>query len=79
MVMAPVGQTAAHWPQPTQPVSISILPKPGPTMALLPRLEKSIAPMFCTSEHMRTHRPQRMHLEGSRVMQGEETSRRSWE
>ena len=74
MVIAPVGQTAAHWPHPTQPVSLSILPKPGATTARLPRLVKSMAPTFWTSEHMRTQRPQRMHLVGSLVMQGDETS-----
>ena len=74
IVMAPVGQTAAHWPQPTQLVSESILPKPGATKARLPRLLKLIAPMFCTSAHMRTHRPHRMHFDGSRTMLGLEAS-----
>ena len=40
----------------------------------MPRLAKSIAWMFCISEHILMHLPQRMHLEGSRTIAGEESS-----
>ena len=60
--MAPVGQTAAHWPQPTQGDSDIGVSKAVEMVILAPRWAKSMAPTFCTSLHMRTQSPQRMHL-----------------
>ena len=74
MVIAPVGHTDAHWPQPTQSVSLRVLPKSAEMCAFLPRPLKSTAPMFWISAQVRTHNPQRMHLLGSRTMLGEERS-----
>ena len=74
MRMAAVGQTAAHWPQLTQSVSASFFPKAGVTIASEPRWAKSMAPTCCTSLQTLTQSPQRMHLLGSRMMEGEESS-----
>ena len=62
MTIAPVGQTAAHWPQPTQPDSAMGLPKAGETTIFAPRYAKSMAPTCCTSLHILTQSPQSMHL-----------------
>ena len=59
MVMAPVGQTAAHWPQLTHSVSASFRLKAGDTIILEPRLTKSMAPTCWISLHMRTQSPQK--------------------
>ena len=66
--MAPVVQTAAHWPQPTHFVSESFLSKAGMTCRSLPRQAKLRMPCPCSSSHTRTQSPQRMHLFGSRKM-----------
>ena len=72
--MAPVGQTSEHWPQPTQVESASGLPKAVLIIILEPRKAKSIAPTFCTSWHILTQSPQRMHFPASREMHREESS-----
>ena len=74
MVMAPVGQAAAHWPQLMQLVSPSLRSKAGHTTRSLPRWAKFRSPMPCISSHTRMQSPQRMHLLGSRTMAGEEVS-----
>ena len=76
-VMAPVGHTAAHWPQLTHLVWASFRSKAGMTWALLPRNAKFRMPMPCISSHTRTQSPHRMHLLGSRSTAGEESSN-SW-
>ena len=45
----------------------------------MPRSAKSMAWIFCTSEHILTHLPQSMHFEGSRTMESEELSMGSLE
>ena len=65
-VIAPVVQTAAHWPQPTHFVSSSFRSKAGMTCSSLPRKAKFRMPCPCSSSHTRTQSPQRMHLLGSR-------------
>ena len=74
MVIAPVGQAAAHWPQLMQWVSASFRSKAGITCRSLPRWAKFRMPMPCISSQMRTQSPQRIHLLGSRTMAGEEWS-----
>ena len=71
---APTGQASTHWPQFTQVVSLKSFSKAGSTMVSKPRWVKSMADTPCTSSHTRTQRPQRMHLSGSRTMEGEEKS-----
>ena len=72
--MAPVGQTAAHWPQPTQGDSAMGTSKAVEMVIFAPRWAKSMAPTFCTSLHIRTQSPQRMHLFWSRTMLTEDSS-----
>ena len=62
MITAPVGHTAAHCPHPTQFVSAIHLPKAGLTVIFDPLKAKSIAPTFCTSLHILTQSPHKMHL-----------------
>ena len=71
---APVGQASVHWPQLTQVVSERSFSKGGSTMVSNPRRVKSMAATPWISSQMRTHLPQRMHLSGSRMMEGEEKS-----
>ena len=71
---APVGQASVHWPQFTQVVSLRSISKGGRTMVSKPRRVKSMAATPWISSQMRTHRPQRMHLSGSRMIEGEEKS-----
>ena len=68
--MAPTGQTAAHWPQPTQSTSNSPLPKAGDTWERDPRCVNSRTPIPWISEQKRTQSPQRTHLLGSRTRLG---------
>ncbi len=68
---APVGHASVHWPQLTQVVSLRSISNGGSTMVSKPRRVKSMAATVCTSSQMRTHRPQRMHLSGSRMIEGE--------
>ena len=74
IVIAAVGQTAAHWPQLTQSVSTISLPKAGLTTILAPRWAKSMAPTCCTSLHILTQSPHRIHLLGSLTMERDESS-----
>ena len=74
MVIAPVGHTAAHCPQLTHSVCAISLPKAGLTTISAPLPAKSMAPTCCTSLHMRTQSPQRMHLSGSRTIDNDEAS-----
>ena len=74
--IAPVGQTAAHWPQPTQLLSAIGMSKTVLIVIFEPRRAKSIAPTLCISLHILTQSPQRMHLLWSRDMQSDESSRR---
>ncbi len=69
-----MGQTTTHCPQFTQLETLSPLLNAVATMARLPRLTKSMALTPCTSSQMRTHRPHRMHLAGSRTIDGLEMS-----
>ena len=73
-VSAPVGQTATHCPQLTQLLTFSPSSNAGPTCARLPRPMKSMAPTVWISSHTRTHLPHRMHLAGSRTIDGLATS-----
>ena len=73
---APVGQTTTHWPQLMQLRTLRPSSNAGPTCARLPRPMKSIAPTVWISSQTRTHLPQRMHLAGSRTIEGLATS--SW-
>ena len=76
ITIAPVGQTAAHWPQPTQTLSLMGMSNTVLMVIFEPRPAKSIAPTRCISLHILTQSPQRMHLFWSRVMQREDSSRR---
>jgi hypothetical protein len=69
-----VGHASVHWPQLTQVVSLRSISNGGSTMVSKPRRVKSMAATVWTSSQMRTHRPQRMHLSGSRMIEGEEKS-----
>ena len=75
-VNAPVGQTTTHWPQLMQLDTFSPSSKAVPIFAREPRPMKSMAPTPWISSQTRTHLPQRMHLAGSRTIDGLETSRR---
>ena len=70
MVMAPVGQILAHWPQKVHCTLSSPWWKAGDTTDRMPRPVKEYTLTPCTSEHTRTQRPHRMHLDGSRTMDG---------
>jgi len=67
---APVGQIMTHWPQLTQLDTLSPSLKAVPTTVLLPRLMKLMAETPWISSQTRTHLPQRMHLAGSRMIDG---------
>ena len=71
---APVGHASVHCPQLTQVVSLRSISKGGRTMVLNPRRVKSMAATPWISSQMRTQRPQRMHLSGSRMIEGDEKS-----
>ena len=71
ILIAPVGQTTLHCPQFTQSVSAIFLLNAGVTRAFVPRYAKSIALTDCTLSHIRTQSPQRIHLFGSRTIDGE--------
>ena len=73
-MIAPVGHTAAHCPQPTQGESAIGRPNAVLMVILDPRWAKSMAPTFWISLHILTQSPQRMHLCASLVMQGEDSS-----
>ena len=73
MVMAPVGQAAAHWPQLMQLVSPSLRSRPGTPPGRCPGGEVQDTHALHLS-HTRMQSPQRMHLLGSRTMAGEEVS-----
>ena len=72
----PVGQTAMHWPQLTQLETFRPSSKAVPILAFEPRPMKSMAATPWISSHIRTHLPQRMHLPGSRTIEGLEVSRK---
>ena len=63
-----------HWPQLTQLATFSPSSKAVPTCVRLPRPTKSIAETPWISSQTRTHRPHRMHLAGSRTIDGLEVS-----
>ena len=70
-VSAPTGQADTHCPQEMQDGSSPRgTPNEGETMEEKPRLMYPKTPIPCTSRQMRTQRPQRTHLEGSRAMRG---------
>ena len=73
-VIAAVGHTAAHWPQPMQSVSASFWSNAGITRRSALRCVKSMMFMPWISSHVRTQSPQRMHLFGSRTTEGLEVS-----
>ena len=74
ILIAPVGQTALHCPQPTQSVSASSLLNAGITCIFEPRKAKSRMPSPWISSQVRTQSPQRIHLLGSLITQSEEVS-----
>ena len=74
-VRAPVGQTLMHWPQLMQEETLRLESKAQPMKESEPRLTKSMQATVCVSSQTRTHLPQRMHLSGSREMDGLEMSR----
>ena len=71
---APTGQALMHWPQNTQSVSSMVFPNAGAITVLKPRFTAPIAPIFCTLRQTATQRRHRMHLFGSRTMDGEKLS-----
>ena len=73
-VRAPVGQTVMHCPQLTQLDTFRPSSKAVPILAFEPRPMKSMAATRWISSHTRTHLPQRMHLAGSRTIEGLEVS-----
>ena len=73
-VRAPVGQTVTHWPQFTQLDTFRPSSKAVPIFAREPRPMKSMAETCWTSSQIRTHLLQRMHLAGSRTIEGLEAS-----
>ena len=60
--IAPVGQTAAHCPQPTQFDPAMFFSNTALTFIPDPRWAKSMAPTAWISLHIRTQSPQSMHL-----------------
>ncbi len=73
-VMAPTGQTAAHWPHCTQTTSLRLLAKAGPMTVVNPRFWAKRAPTPCTSLQAVTQRRQPTHLPVSRTRAGVESS-----
>jgi len=74
-VMAPTGQTAAHWPHCTQVTPSRSLANAGPITVAKPRPCGNSAPMPCTWLQTVTHRRHLMHLELSRTSPGVLSSR----
>ena len=72
--MAPVGQTAEHWPQPTQGDSERGAPKAVATFIPEPLKAKSMAPTFWISLQTLMQSPQSMHLLLSMEMEAEDSS-----
>ena len=68
---APTGQTATHWPQNTQLVSTSSLPKAVFTTAGKPLSTAPMAPTLWYSWHTLSQRRHMMHLLASRTIEGE--------
>ena len=73
-VMAPTGQTAAHWPHCTQTTSLRLLAKAGPMTVAKPRPWAKMLPTPWISLHTVTQRRQAMHLPVSRRRAGVEVS-----
>ena len=71
---APTGQATTHWPQLMQSVSLSFFSNAGAMTVLKPRLIAAMAPMPCTLRQTATQRRHRMHLFGSRTMDGPKSS-----
>src|SRR5699024_6121699 len=74
MEMAPVGQYTRHCPQLTHWVSTIFLLNAGITIASVPRYANPSAPIPWSSSQARTQSPQRIHLLGSRTIEGELSS-----
>ncbi len=71
---APVGHTSMHWPHRVHAASPSGSCPAGLTTELNPRPDTLMAETPCTCSHTATHRRQRMHLSGSRTIDGVESS-----
>ncbi len=69
-VIAPTGQTAAHWPQLAQLTSLWGRSKAVVTIESKPRELNCNADTPCISSHTLTQRPQSMHLLGSLFKEG---------
>ena len=73
-VMAPTGQTAAHWPHCTQATVARLRLNAGPMTVSKPRFCGNSAPTFCISTQTLTQRRHLMHLPLSRTRAGVEAS-----
>ena len=69
-VMAPTGQTAAHWPHCTQMTSLRSVAKAGPMTVVKPRFCGKRAPTPWISLHTVTQRRHETHLPESRTRAG---------